>query len=77
MVGADEGDHAAFDHRDGVPAVQDVFADQRAGGLVVFGDSSTVAVEDGVDRDRGGRGEGAARGGLAPTLRLVAQVDQD
>ena len=61
VVGADEGDDAAFDDRDGVPAVPDVFADQGAGGLVVLGDAATFVVEDRVDGDRGGRGEGADR----------------
>jgi hypothetical protein len=33
---------AAFNGRDGLPAVPDTFADQGAGGLVVFGDQRGV-----------------------------------
>jgi len=33
VVRADEGDDAAFDDRDELPAVPDVFADQGAGGV--------------------------------------------
>ena len=33
VVGADEADHPAFDHRDGIPAVPDIFAEQSAGGF--------------------------------------------
>jgi hypothetical protein len=57
--GADEGDHSAFDDGDRVPAVPDIFADQRSGGFVVLGDAAAVRIGDGVDDDRGRRGEGA------------------
>ena len=38
----DEGDDAALDDRDRVPAVPDGFADQGAGGFVLFGDPAAV-----------------------------------
>ncbi len=61
VVGADEGDDAALDDRDRLPPVPDIFPDQRAGGLVVLGDPPAFGVEDGVDGDSGGGGEGADR----------------
>jgi hypothetical protein len=49
--GTDEADYAAFDDRDRVPAVPDIFADQGAGGLVVLGDAAALAVRNRVDSD--------------------------
>ena len=39
VVGADEGGDAAFDHGEGGAIEPDIFADQGAGGLVIFGDA--------------------------------------
>ncbi len=33
VVGPHKADHPAFDHRDRLPPVPDIFADQRAGGM--------------------------------------------
>jgi hypothetical protein len=74
VVGSHVVHHSTLDHRDRLPAVPDIFPDQRAGGLVVFGDTAALAVEDGVDRDRSGRGQGAESGGLAPTRRLAGSL---
>ena len=52
VVGPHIIDHPAFDQRDGVPAVPDVFPQQRPRGLVVFGDPAALAVKHRVDRDR-------------------------
>jgi hypothetical protein len=54
-VATNEGDDAAFDHRDRVTAGPEVVADQGAGGVVVLGGAA----------NRRWRGEepGAARGG--------------
>ena len=52
VIGADVADDPALDHRDGFPAVPDVFSDQGTGGFVVFGDSAALGIEHGVDRDQ-------------------------
>ena len=64
VVGADVADDAAFDDGNRFLAVPDVFADQGPGGFVVFGDSSFRRIDDGMDRDRRGRSQGAD--GLPP-----------
>ncbi len=46
MVGPHKADHPAFDHRDRLPPVPDIFANERAGGLVVLGDPAAFGVED-------------------------------
>jgi hypothetical protein len=61
MVGAHKGDHAALDHRDRVPAHPDIFPEQRPGAGIVLRDPATLAVEDRMDRDRRGRGQGGDR----------------
>ncbi len=72
VVGADEVDLAALDHRDRLPPVPDIFADQRAGGLIVFGDVAALAQEDGVDGDRAGLGQGAVEiEGFLPKRRCI------
>ena len=43
--------HAAFDHREGGATHPDIFADQRAGGFVVFGDAVSGGVEHRMDGD--------------------------
>lgn len=49
MVGAHQVHGATLDHRDGLPPGPDIFADQRAGGLVVFRDPA--ARDDRVRED--------------------------
>lgn len=80
VVGADEVDRPALDHRDRLPPVLDIFPDQGAGGLVVLGDPAAVGVEDRVDGDRARRGEGADRlppHGVVFVLRLKEAVDRE
>ena len=61
VVGPHIIDRAAFDQRDGVPAVPDVFPQERPRGLVVLGDPPAVRIKHRVDRDRGGGGEAPDR----------------
>ena len=61
MVGSDVADDAALDHRNGFPAVPDVFADQGAGGLVVVGDAAALGIEHRMDGHCCRRGQGADR----------------
>lgn len=51
VVGSDEGEDTAFDDDDGGAVQPDIFADQGAGGFVVFCDAVTLAVEHRVDGD--------------------------
>lgn len=76
VVRTDEGDNAALDDRDRVPAVPDIFADQRAGGLVVLGGAANRGWTGGVPgAARGGSG-GRGRGGGFCSLRWeVSTVD--
>ena len=57
VVDADEVHHPALDHRNGLAVQPDIFPDQRAGSLVVFGDAVAVAVEHRMDLHRHGRGQ--------------------
>jgi hypothetical protein len=72
VVGADEGDDAAFDHRDRVPPVPDLFADQGAVGWLcsAAGDSEVEGRGTGGGAGRGGgrgrEGAFAASGGKCP-----------
>jgi hypothetical protein len=61
VVSADEGDDAAFDHGDGVPAVPDILADQGGGELVVLGGAA----------NRGRRREGTLGRLLRPQVGSV------
>ena len=80
VVGADEVDRAAFDQRDGVPAVPHILPQQRAGGLIVFGDPAALRIKHRVDRDRGGGGEAPDRltaEGVVGVLGLQEAVDSE
>ena len=49
MIGADEVDHPALDHRDRLPAQPHILAQQGTGGLGIFRDAPPHAVEDRMD----------------------------
>jgi hypothetical protein len=50
---ADKIGDAAFDHCNQLPVQPDIFADQRAGGVIKLGDAAALGVEDGVAGDGG------------------------
>jgi hypothetical protein len=53
MVRSDKIGDAAFDHCNRLPVQPDIFADQRARGLVVFRDPAALGIEHRMDRDAG------------------------